>query len=1044
MNGKFLKFLMISLILLGGVAFVAADDDKGDKCFDYTKDGVAEKHCATCGDNICEEFEKCTPSVCEDGACTDDCGGLYCPEDCEKSCEDSDGGEDFYTRGEVTGLESPGEWDTWRDYCGVSGEEEGKLVEYVCGPDNYGEKVLYECPNGCEDGACIDSGSGEDYPVVDLLVPTIEGKTVEQNGVAYPRCGELDLEWCKEENPSADDDGPFEFKWGDGSVSCSWFPAKHTYKEYGKYAIFVRVKNTCGFISERSSEVNVYEKIREQVKCVFRGAASNVPQECYSEKGGCKSEIYDGHGACVVDVYGYKGEQVVWKSTCGGYAYTVIDGENEYAEFECDNVCTDSDGGKNYYVKGTACEQNGNLECATDSCDGDVLVEFYCDDGDLDEQEYECPNGCSDGACISETNNGFSLNVKTNKHLYRPDETVTITATVSGKAGSNIEEAKVTAILSGPWAEEIAYNVDLEKVACREACPACPVVKCVKEPCPLVNCPPCTRTCIFEGRYTPPQAGLYEITATATLGGITKKAYAKFTVSKQPQGIYVRLGEKFSLAEGGSAKVVDYRYMKITLVDIEDIACIPEAECLPRVRVQVETPCDIFLEVDADEETHPSCTGSLTIIEMSEGESRDVFGAKLTFLQLVNGYATFVVQKPQEADLVDVEIFPKEQTIRYGEAATYSVRVRDKHPLPTCLQPTSEELCDIWLMPFTYLIHIRNLPFSKEYPVEIVIPPGGEKTFELAVKPYDLIERPASPAETMPSEAAVSSVTGRATAAVSKPAKRLKPVSVEAAPAQAVTAVRSGKGSSGVAEKAEVAEVVVERPMVRAVPIPIPPPDLMRRYKFSVTAMLKNNPAVQDTATAVLSIKPHLPPPPPPPFPGEKISIKLYRGWNLITLPGKLIKFDKESLARRNQKLIGFVYIKEEQKYYSLQEAERKLGSRLKEYLAKNAFWIYSRSPMTLNIWVDRKISYEDLSLVKGWNLVPITEDMLGGYLTDILGDCKLEKIYLWDAAGQRWNKISPDYIFPDELFSYGFAAKSSDYCRLNGPEIIEPPPMPE
>jgi len=71
--------------------------------------------------------------------------------------------------------------------------------------------------------------------------------------------------------------------------------------------------------------------------------------------------------------------------------------------------CEDSDGGKNYYVKGTVEGLlDGELNKRTDHCGGinsELLEEFYCDEGNIEViHAYKCPNGCSDGACISETN----------------------------------------------------------------------------------------------------------------------------------------------------------------------------------------------------------------------------------------------------------------------------------------------------------------------------------------------------------------------------------------------------------------------------------------------------------------------------------------------------------------------------------------------------------------------------------------------------------------------------------------------------------------
>ena len=99
---------------------------------------------------------------------------------------------------------------------------------------------------------------GDPYPYMHIFEPVVEGEnTVIQNGVTFALCEKLDESWCKQTNPDAEGDGPFEFKWGDGKVDCSWFAADHKYTEKAEYLIKVRVKNTCGFISERSSHINL-------------------------------------------------------------------------------------------------------------------------------------------------------------------------------------------------------------------------------------------------------------------------------------------------------------------------------------------------------------------------------------------------------------------------------------------------------------------------------------------------------------------------------------------------------------------------------------------------------------------------------------------------------------------------------------------------------------------------------------------------------------------------------------------------------------------
>lgn len=70
----------------------------------------------------------------------------------------------------------------------------------------------------------------------------------------------------------------------------------------------------------------------EQVKCIFEN--SDKIQECYLAGENDKYKC-SGTETCVINVFGEKGDKLTWKSTCGNYAYTVIDGDNDYAKFNC-------------------------------------------------------------------------------------------------------------------------------------------------------------------------------------------------------------------------------------------------------------------------------------------------------------------------------------------------------------------------------------------------------------------------------------------------------------------------------------------------------------------------------------------------------------------------------------------------------------------------------------------------------------------------------------------------------------------------------------
>ncbi len=154
-------------------------------------------------------------------------------------------------------------------------------------------------------------------------------------------------------------------------------------------------------------------EIKEQVKCIFVG--STEKQKCYTanenERAYCS-----GKDSCVAEISGYKGEEITWKSTCGGYAYTLIDGINEYAKFDCSkkNVCKDSDNGKDIYRKGTTSGLDWGSDVIVDKTDYCItegektgkLVEYYCEYingvSRVASQSFGAEDGCydcEDGAC---------------------------------------------------------------------------------------------------------------------------------------------------------------------------------------------------------------------------------------------------------------------------------------------------------------------------------------------------------------------------------------------------------------------------------------------------------------------------------------------------------------------------------------------------------------------------------------------------------------------------------------------------------------------
>lgn len=175
------------------------------------------------------------------------------------------------------------------------------------------------------------------------------------NGVGGPtvlKIGEIGTWTVKASDP---EQGALNYSviWGDeaygvsasqAAQSTSYIQATtftHSYSNASIYnPVFIVVDNN-GFSAKTSISVNVGEAtpavIYEQVKCVFKGSTGFQKCNAYTDN---ISNVYYGKGCsgtetCVVDLKGYKGDKITWKSSCGGYAYTVMDGNNEYAEFIC-------------------------------------------------------------------------------------------------------------------------------------------------------------------------------------------------------------------------------------------------------------------------------------------------------------------------------------------------------------------------------------------------------------------------------------------------------------------------------------------------------------------------------------------------------------------------------------------------------------------------------------------------------------------------------------------------------------------------------------
>lgn len=73
--------------------------------------------------------------------------------------------------------------------------------------------------------------------------------------------------------------------------------------------------------------------IQEEITCIFDN--SNETEKCYTIDGNFYCSGIDEKQSCSINIFGNKGEELGWMSSCGTYNLTIIDGTDKTIEFDC-------------------------------------------------------------------------------------------------------------------------------------------------------------------------------------------------------------------------------------------------------------------------------------------------------------------------------------------------------------------------------------------------------------------------------------------------------------------------------------------------------------------------------------------------------------------------------------------------------------------------------------------------------------------------------------------------------------------------------------
>jgi len=328
-----------------------------------------------------ECISNCSGKQCGSDGCEGNCGnctsGKICNSNgvCVNPCEDSDGGINYYTKGITMGS---------YEQC----YNNKTLGELYCLNSTMMGRINFTCPYACSNGACFDettpitqcndSDGGKNYAIkgntsaVDMgtSYDSCYGKTLTEmycfgNGVnseQYTCLYDCSNGACINETPVLINNTFLGYSCLDSDGGINYFVSGGI------------------FTASRYSQAGIASVNHQLDYC-----SGNVLIEryCNSINNGSKTINYTCPYAC------FNGSCIDETPTMGNMTPETTPSTN----------CTDTDGGKNYLVKGSASAEG--MGTTYDVCDGNYIVEAYCLADGIKTEKHLCELGCGDGICFA-------------------------------------------------------------------------------------------------------------------------------------------------------------------------------------------------------------------------------------------------------------------------------------------------------------------------------------------------------------------------------------------------------------------------------------------------------------------------------------------------------------------------------------------------------------------------------------------------------------------------------------------------------------------
>lgn len=271
-----------------------------------------------------------------------------------ETCSETDNGRDILVKGTTT--------------KGTSGKTDscvgtGSVLEYYCS-DNAITNSTVACPAGmnCQDGSC---------KVVQNTTLTPCNDT--DNGLSYFVSGSVSQNGTTYNDECSGANSVREYSCRNGSVTSTSYDCPTNYVCSTGRCV---ERNTC--TDTDSDNPNVAGSVN-----TTSSSGNRITLEDYCAGGSTVVEYTCSNGSSISNRITCTGGRVCRDGACRA------------------DICEDSDGGRDYYTRGTASRGSSDSEDRCISTSG--LVEYYCRDGNIQSETYSCPSGysCTNGRCTS-------------------------------------------------------------------------------------------------------------------------------------------------------------------------------------------------------------------------------------------------------------------------------------------------------------------------------------------------------------------------------------------------------------------------------------------------------------------------------------------------------------------------------------------------------------------------------------------------------------------------------------------------------------------